>query len=173
MDVSAIDLLTTSPTTVCDVIIMVMRSWKSLFRGHSIVTPSFGPVQSPAVPLSFISQAWTSIPGAQWIWDAPSVTNPALDQSSTFSRGFYLYTTPSSATLKVAADNNLQTFVNGLPTTCNCNSCFSSSSQVSCNIASTLKPGWNYIVFTVINTGAPGSDYASNPAGLLYSLVIS
>ena len=131
------------------------------------------PIQAPAVPLSFIHSAWGSMPGAQWIWDAPSVTNPALDQSSTFSRGFYLYTTPSSATLKVAADNNLQTFVNGLPTTCNCNSCFSSSSQVSCNIASTLKPGWNHVVFTVINLGVSGSDYTSNPGGLLYSLVIT
>ena len=131
------------------------------------------PIQSPAVPLSFISQAWTSIPGAQWIWDAPSVTDPSFDQSSTFSRGFYLYTTPSSATLKVSADNKLQTFANGLPTTCNCSSCFSSSNQVTCNIASTLKPGWNYVVFTVINTGVSGSDYASNPAGLLYSLVIT
>ena len=127
------------------------------------------PIQAPAVPLSFISPAWTSIPGAQWIWDAHSVTNPSLDQSSTFTRGFYLYTVLPTSTLRVAADNKLQTFVNGLSTYCNCPSCF--VNPVLCNIASALKPGWNYIVFTVINTGAPGSDYASNPAGLLYSLV--
>ena len=132
------------------------------------------PIQSPAVPVASIGPLWSaSIPGAQWIWEASTVTNPTINQICTFTRGFYLYAVPTTAVLSIAADHTLQTFANGYVTKCDCIACWSASSQSSCDIASSLKRGWNYIVFTVTNYGAAGATTSTNFGGLLYSLVIT
>ena len=135
-----------------------------------VVGPNM-PIQSPAIPVTNIVSGWSaSIPGAQWIWDAPYNIDPNIDQICTFTRIVYLYTIPSSATLNIAADHTLQTFINGLTTTCFCNGCWSSSSQITCDVTSFLRTGWNFIVFTVTNYASKSTN---NPGGLLYSLVIS
>ena len=132
------------------------------------------PVQSNAVIFPTIRSAWSaSIPGAQWIWDAPYITDPTVTQICTFTRGFYLYDIPSTAILNFAADHTLQTFVNGWTTSCNCVACWTISTQSTCDIAFALKRGWNYIVFTVTNYGYTDSRSSVNYGGLLYSLVIS
>ena len=46
-------------TTIRDVIIMSLRSWKSPFRGHLIITPSLD------VPASF---SWNGQKRSQWRW---------------------------------------------------------------------------------------------------------
>ena len=119
--------------------------------------------------------AWTAIiPGATWIWDAPTPTIPSTCQTVIYTKLFNIPGFPISAFLDVAADNYYWVNINGNTNFCDSpsTSTFTSSSQVRCNIQRYLFPGQNSVIFTVKNQADPGAVPPGNPAGLLYSISI-
>lgn len=126
-----------------------------------------------AVQISPVS-AWTaSIPGAVWIWDSSSVSNPGIDQTSFFTNEFFIQGTPLSGSYQVAGDNLIWTSINGQSVNCDVlSNSFTSSAQRSCDVTSFLRTGMNVIQITVTNIGIAGSSSSANPAGALYKLAV-
>lgn len=128
-----------------------------------------------AIPLTFVHPGWTaSISGATWIWETDGPTDPTIDQPFTFTRTFNWSGPATAATLQVAADNFYEVSLNGNPVggeLANENN-FQAGTQDSYDVLTKLVPGVNTLTFTVTNKGVPGSNGQSNPAGLLFKLVI-
>jgi hypothetical protein len=104
---------------------------------------------------------WTAtVPGATWIW----TTNPA-DTDVVFSAWFSLPGCPVSAKLYLAADDNVQTYINGVTASCYLTGAYTPSGQGVCDVTSYLKTGNNHLEFWVVNLGGP--------AGLIYNLVVT
>lgn len=143
----------------------------------SIVSDTQTQVNShAAVPLTFVHPGWTaSIPGATWIWETDGPTDPTISQPFTFTRTFNWNGSASAATLVVAADNFYQVSLNGNPVGGELadENNFQAGTQDSYNVAPFLTNGVNTLTFVVTNKGVPGSDGASNPAGLLFKLTIN
>ena len=120
--------------------------------------------------------AWTAIiPGATWIWDAPTPTIPSTCQTVIYTKLFNIPGFPISAFLDVAADNYYWVNINGNTNFCDSPSTgtFTSSTQLRCNIQRYLFPAQNSVVFTVENHASPGAVKPDNPAGLLYKISIT
>lgn len=124
-----------------------------------------------AVDLSFIHPAWTSIPGANWIWVTDGPANPTTQDTETFTRTFTWSGTTTSATLDFAVDNyytvTLNGHVVGADTTED-----NYSSVIEDDVTADIVQGTNTLTYAVTNLGVPGSTPESNPAGLLYKLTI-
>ena len=122
---------------------------------------------------------WTAhIPGAIWIWSTFFVEHPLEDEFTTFTKtfdaGVVSSTTLNSAEIVLNADNSFVASINGLE--------FGSDStefnyfvenQHTYNLASYLHNGVNTLSFTVKNWALPDSDSTTNPAGILYKLVVT
>jgi len=128
-----------------------------------------------AVPTYNQNNAWSaSIPGATWIWDSYKATEIKNSESETFTfnESFTVYN-PTFANLDIAADNDYEFSVNGVvKVPFSGSSHFSSLSKDEIDILPFLSNGYNEITIKVKNFGATGSNYAKNPAGLLYKLVV-
>jgi len=127
---------------------------------------------APAVP-TFVHQAWTSIPGATWIWKTFNVEAPTADETYTFEKTFTIAGYPTAASLEVAADNAYRTWVNGT-LVCEDAGEYNYSSVDNCVVSpSLLTPGVNSVKMEVKNMGLSGSTAESNPAGALWKLKLS
>lgn len=116
---------------------------------------------------------WTaSIPGATWIWETFKVLDPTVDTTRTFKETFTI-NNPSSAILEVAADNSYRIFINGdlFHTEAGENN-YQAATQDSYNVLAELINGENTLEIEVTNKGIGGSSDTSNPAGLLYKLIV-
>jgi len=118
--------------------------------------------------------AWTaSIPGAKWIWETFQVQNPEATTTKTFHESFTV-TDVQNAVLDVAVDNTYKVFINDVliydvtePNN------FKSFTQDNYNVASYLHDGENTLDFEVTNIPLKNSTYMTNPAGVLYKLVVN
>ncbi|MBN2094645.1 MAG: hypothetical protein JW727_01225 [Candidatus Aenigmarchaeota archaeon] len=112
--------------------------------------------------------AWTSIPGAKWIWKSYYVENPSRDETYTFVRKVTLTVPPKYAMIELAADNTYELRVNGLlvgASVLNTNY----GSVRTYNLLGRMKAGENTIEIKVKNrAGFP--DPTRNTAGLLYRI---
>jgi hypothetical protein len=119
---------------------------------------------------------WTAdIPGATWIWESYVITSGDPDELATFFNRFYVDGTPIKATLQVAVDNQVWTYINGLDVQCDSvPDTYTKQSQISCNVTKYINPGHNIITIEVNNRGwgCCGVRGYDNPAGLLYKLEI-
>jgi hypothetical protein len=121
------------------------------------------------------NSAWTAIiDGASWIWKTYLVENPSQDETYIFKKDFEIIGTPTSATLKVAADNTYKAWVNDIfvgedLTEFNYNA--AGQDQYNIDIAN-LQTGSNSLKFEVTNLALENGTQESNPAGLLYRLEI-
>jgi hypothetical protein len=122
--------------------------------------------------LSIASTVTAKIPGATWIWDASQVSGPSADQVVYFLNRFYIPGVPVKALLEVATDNYFTVSINGKDTGCSTSSGTTYANAINCDVTSTLNSGLNKINFSVTNAGSWGSNYQTNPAGLLYKLSI-
>lgn len=137
----------------------------------NIVLPGGG----NAVPVTFIHPAWTaSIPGATWIWSVDPVANPTTDEFSTFEKSFNVSGVVTSAVLDIASDNSYKVWINGtLVGEDASENNFSSADQYTATVVSALQSGANTIKIEVKNWALGGGTSETNPAGLLYKLVVN
>jgi hypothetical protein len=126
---------------------------------RNYATPKSG--NSALAVAATVVGGWTaSIPGATWIWTS---NGNAVDV--VFSNWFNVPGTLVSATLYLAADDDVQTYINSVTAGCNKISAYTSGGQVQCDVTGFVQNGSNQIEFWVTNSGG-------GPAGLLYKLVI-
>lgn len=130
-----------------------------------------------AVPVTFIHPAWTAnIPGATWIWSVDPVANPTTDEFSTFEKSFSIVGSVTSAVLDIASDNSYKVWINGtLVGEDASENNFSSTGQdqYTTTVVSALQSGANTIKVEVKNWALGGGTPTTNPAGLLYKLVVN
>ncbi|MBL8158582.1 hypothetical protein JNK62_03565 [bacterium] len=131
----------------------------------------------PAIALAFVHPGWTAtgeIPGATWIWGTQGPTDPTTDESFTFTRTFNWSGPATTATLQVAADNYYDVDLNGQDVGAELadENNFQAGTYDTYDVLTKLVPGVNTLTFVVTNKGVPGSNGQSNPAGLLFKLVI-
>ena len=126
-----------------------------------------------AQELSFIHSAWTAIiNGALWIWGDDPVADPANEETQTFTKKFGWVGGVSSATLYVASDNSHRAELNNiLVGEAADEQNFRVTDQDEYDVSSAVAQGNNELSIEVTNW-AGNSNPASNPAGLLYKLVI-
>lgn len=130
---------------------------------------------------TFVHGAWTSIPGATWIWNAFHVEAPLTNETKTFKHYFL---TPSdsadgvvtSATLTLAADNQFKAWVNrdnGNATVLEDGTEFNygaTKTHVFTNgELNYFNNGGNYLEVEVTNM-AGDQNPENNPAGTVYQL---
>ncbi len=112
--------------------------------------------------------AWTaSIPGATWIWDVATVTDPVNDTTRTFIETFTV-ATPTSATLEIAADNGYQVYLNGVLVSDKL--AIERNFGTATSLPLMLQNGANELKIVVKNFALAGATYQSNPAGVLFKL---
>jgi hypothetical protein len=120
-------------------------------------------VQTPYPPI------WkASIPGAVWIWNTSTVTDPSKEVSFSFLREFYWMGDAANQTIEIASDNSHMIYLNGWPV---------GFSLTGNNYAGTktyslrgaLRQGRNVLNITVKNFKG---DSTTNSAGLLYKIEI-
>ena len=130
-----------------------------------------------AVPVTFIHPAWTaSIPGATWIWSVDPVASPTTDEYSIFEKSFNVAGDVTSAVLDIASDNSYKVWINGtLVGEDASENNFSSAGQdqYTATVISALQSGANTIKVEVKNWALGGGTIYTNPAGLLYKLVVN
>lgn len=119
---------------------------------------------------------WTaSIPDAEWIWEAYRVIDTEVDTTRTFEETFTV-ASPTAAVLDIAADNSYRVFVNGVMvvdrSTIDNNYQLHTQKTFTSEVLAELVSGENTLRIEVTNTGVAGSNDRSNPAGLLYKLVV-
>ena len=120
---------------------------------------------------------WTAnIPGAIWIWDSESVTDPTVVQTAYYVKEFFIPGVPLSASFTVGADNKIWTYLNGESFGCdNLGGSWWSGSEKTCNALSKVKYGPNVLNITVVNNAVSGlaPGIGNNPAGVLYKLSLT
>lgn len=118
---------------------------------------------------------WTaSIPGATWIWETFFVEEPEEDAALTFQETFTV-TDVVDATLHLASDNTFRVFINdALVYEGNNPNNFQGYSQKEfTDVADYLVDGENTLEIEVTSPGTNGSIAKTNPAGVLYKLVVN
>ncbi len=118
---------------------------------------------------------WTaSIPGATWIWATPYVTDPAHNQTFTFTKDFMVTGGPLAAHLDIAADNSYDAALNGTDVALNSGEFnYFLENEGHVDALSAVHQGVNHLALTVTNFGLASSTAQSNPAGLLYKLTVT
>jgi len=135
--------------------------------------PDTNSIWTNATPTYSKNPSWTaSIPGATWIWDNYTVSNPAENQTVQFKREFSIPGTVKDAILKIATDNDGKFSINSKTSASWVTSDLSYYAATSFNVTNVIAKGSNLIHFNVTNIGIAGSTPELNPAGLLYNLTI-
>lgn len=120
--------------------------------------------------LSFIHPAWTAVLGsASWIWGDDPVVDPSTAETQTFVKQFGFMGNVTSATLSVASDNDHAVMLNN---TAAGSGGSSFAGAVDYDVTSLINETGNNELAIAVTNSAGSSDPASNPAGLLYELVI-
>lgn len=134
----------------------------------------------PAKILSDPHTAWTAdVDGAstsaKWIWsdDPVNQEDTTVNTTKTFVRTFSVLGTPTSGQITLAADNFYKVTVNGdeIASEQTNHDNFSLTGQDIYDVTPALIAGTNTLTIEVTNLGVEKSNLASNPAGLLYSLI--
>ena len=127
-----------------------------------------------AVATSFEHEAWYPSAslgsGADWIWHEALVSEPTADDTTVFTKTVNVPGTFVSANIEIAADNGFALEVNDVVVDDNLTEEENYGSTVSYPL--TLNSGNNTLEITVKNFGLAESTAESNPAGLLYKLVV-
>lgn len=122
--------------------------------------------------------AWTTdISGASWIWGEDlSTIDLTVDRIEVFTKTFEISGVPTGATLDLATDNGYILKVNGNLIE---DRFAEEHNYETPNIhhytitADKLHTGTNYLEVTIKNFKMEGGNVSTNPAGLLYKLVVS
>lgn len=112
--------------------------------------------------------------GAKWIWSDVEVVDPSSDETRTFTDTFTITGTATGGTLSIAADNGYIVTLNGNAV---CSAPAESSNYAAyqvCNVdASSFVNGENTLSVEVKNLAYATEDPHTNPAGVIYKLVVN
>jgi hypothetical protein len=126
--------------------------------------------------LSWIHPAWTaSISGASWIWGDNPIANPVPDTIQTFTKEFVWDGPVTEVSLMIAADNSYTARLNGQvigSSTAENNHALSTQDTYT-TFSGVVVTGTNTLEIEVKNWAQNGATVESNPAGLLYKLVVT
>src|SRR3989344_1574294 len=116
-----------------------------------------------------VHPAWTAaIPGATWIWKSGAT---APNETVAFEQTFTVVGTVLSAQLQIASDNNYRVLIDGVEVALDANiNNFTLAEQDTHDLTVVVTPGTHTLRIEVTNVGTYNAD--SNPAGLLYKLVV-
>jgi hypothetical protein len=156
-----------------------------LNNAHPTVQPS-GATNYGCPPSSTWQADVSTIPGAGWIW-APGIigTSPNASLATySFSHSFFLGGLPTLGTISLAVDDSASIFVNGnlagsVGSITDASVAYQAQSALTTfNITPYLQSGQNTILISSENgpdsfPGIANSDYAENPAGLVFGGTIS
>ena len=119
---------------------------------------------------------WTAVIDlATWIWESYTVQNPETSETVNFTKDFEIVGIPTTAVLKIAADNIYTAQINGIGVaTSTDENNYQLETQDEYDVSGMLHAGINTIMFEVTNLEPTqtGGTAQSNPAGLLYRLEI-
>lgn len=121
---------------------------------------------------TYTHENWVSTTSdAIWMWSDGQVQNPTQDEVKVFTKTINVSGVPTSALLSLASDNSYKVTINGneIASTTNENNF---GSFVNYDVASALVYGDNTIEITVHNWALSGSNYQTNPAGVIYALYV-
>ncbi len=134
------------------------------------------------------SRHTASIPGATWIWPTSQTIDAKNGESQTIVRDFVIVGNPMGGSMKIAADNAYQVYVNDIligedddksidPTTYGFDEVpynFTAGGQDAYAIpASALVTGTNTLRIEATNWSSSFTNPLVNPAGILYSMDIT
>ncbi|CAG9332040.1 unnamed protein product [Blepharisma stoltei] len=120
---------------------------------------------------TWVHSAWTSIPGAKWIWKSTLIENPGGEESYMFVKEFDIFGFPTSSLLTVAADNNFAIILNGNFVAATQDGSFGRAKTF--DLLSKTIQGRNVVQVIVTNYAQGGGNSYSNPAGLLFKLTVN
>jgi len=115
--------------------------------------------------------AWTAaIPGSTtWIWKSSAT---GVDEIVRFEKSFTVIGTVLSAQLDIASDNSYEVFIDNVSVAVDTNAInFTTVDQDVHNLTANVTSGVHTLRIDVKNVGT--YDVSSNPAGLLYKLVVN
>jgi|WetSurMetagenome_2_1015567.scaffolds.fasta_scaffold93877_3 hypothetical protein len=104
--------------------------------------------------------SWGTIPGAKWVWPTYTASDPEHGETQTLIREFTIDCNPISGYLWIDADNEYAAKLNGVDIK-------------GGPINGTNLMQANKLEITVKNWPVSGSNYQTNPAGLIYKLEVS
>ena len=125
-----------------------------------------------AVPTYDAHPGWTAnIPGAVWLWRDAQVADPTQPATVSFRRTFQIppSATKVGGTLQVAGDDDYVCTLNG-GTVAQHSGPGGASKVTAANLGGVVVVGNNELICTVTNKGVPGSNWQTNPAGLLFGI---
>ncbi len=128
-----------------------------------------------AVPTYNSHPNWTaSVPGATWVWETFFVQNPLVDTTKTFEETF-IVDEVETAVLTVAADNSYKVFINDVEVGGDAGeyNFRAGDEDVYPDLTSYIVDGENTLRIEVKNWALGDSTPESNPAGVLYKLVVT
>ena len=114
--------------------------------------------------------AWTaSIPGATWIWKS-AATLP--NETVAFEKNFTVVGAVVSALLDIASDNSYKVFIDSVEVAADAaENNFQLATQDVHNLTASVTTGTHILRIEVKNVGTYNTS--TNPAGLLYKLVVN
>lgn len=121
--------------------------------------------------LTWVHPSWTTELAsgeAEWIWD--DTQEPKNAETLTFTKTFNVDSAPTSATLKVAADNSYIATLNGNPLTCDGSGSKNYLAVDTCTAP--VVSGVNTLTFVATNDPYNTNDPKTNPGGLIFELTI-
>ena len=125
--------------------------------------------------VSTIHPAWVSSIAssvAAWIWGEDPIADPVGQVTETFTKTFTIVGTPKDSTLELAADNSFSVSVNGNVVAVDATEYNYGATKSYTIPASALVTGVNTVTFTVTNFAQDGGTSSTNPAGLIYKIVV-
>lgn len=115
--------------------------------------------------------SWPQISGAEWIWESYQVDAPRAGDTIYFKRDFSIVGVPTSATLKITADNEFYATINGMPDPEFFNNNWAVINEY--NVLDYVKDGANTLNITGTNWAWNTDSPTTNPGAIVYKLVVN
>lgn len=115
--------------------------------------------------------SWPQIAGAEWIWESYQVDAPRTGDTIYFKRDFSIVGVPTSAVLKITADNEFYATINGMPDPEFFNNSWAVVSDY--DVLAHVKNGMNTLNITGTNWAWNTDSPTSNPGAIVYKLVVN
>ncbi len=139
---------------------------------YSDTTTTYSGNPTVIVPTPYNPRWTATIPGANWIWSEHPMSDNVNEVNKTFRKTFNIVGTPTGGELKITSDNTYVVRLNG-DVLCQDSEETNYFNVDTCVIdEDMLVEGQNTLEFDIKNLAMANGTQATNPAGLMYKLVI-